>query len=88
MYKIIFTNNRLNYKKPIIEKGDFPYNLAEDLFIKQNLDFVIISTRSNTIKVPYLRENWSGRTLDFKEFCFSDAPTKEGNPFVDYFLSL
>ncbi len=88
MYKIIFTNNRLNYKKPIIVKGNFPYNLAQELFVEQELDFIIISTYSNTIKVPYLQKDWRGETLEFKEYCFSELPTKEGNPFIDYFLSL
>jgi hypothetical protein len=54
-------------------KGSFPYSLVVDL-LENGDDLIVISTYSNTIKVPYLEEDGNnyGETKSHKDWAFKD----------------
>ena len=69
MYTIINNTTRKNTK---IE-GNFPQDLVVEMLEKGD-DLIIISTYSNTIKIPYLEPNSNnyGETKSSKDWDFKD----------------
>ncbi len=69
MYTVInkTTKTSTNYK------GNFPYRLLVELLENDN-DIIVISTYSNTIKIPYLEmdSNNYGETKSSKDWLFKD----------------
>ncbi len=97
MYKVIFNTSAEKYKESIISKNGFSYDELYEL-LKDGYDFIVISTFSNVIKVPFFREvqvrmpdgsyitEHSG--IKFKEYEFSKRSVYDGpDTFLNYFLS-
>ena len=61
-------------------KGNFPYNTLVDL-LENGDDLIVVSTYSNTIKVPYLDEDSHNynETKSCKDWAFKDYPY---NPYA------
>ena len=84
MYKIIFENGG----KSIIVKGNYPVDIITSA-LKEGKSLIVISTYSNTVKIPFLDKDIYGEEfLDAKEFSISSRCYKNGNPFLDMFLSI
>lgn len=69
MYTIINNTTRKNTKV----EGNFPSDLIVEMLEKGD-DLIIISTYSNTIKIPYLEpdSNNYGETKSSKDWAFKD----------------
>ena len=70
MYIII---NKTKGTKNALE-GDFPSNYLEER-LEEGDDLIVISTYSNTIKVPFREDDnrsETGYTWSFKDFSYSD----------------
>ncbi len=69
MYVVInkTTGKNLNYT------GSFPYNEIIEL-LEQGDDIIIVSTYSNTVKIPYLDTNTNnyGETKSSHNWCFRE----------------
>tara|TARA_R110000744_G_scaffold347685_1_gene453238 strand:- start:3 stop:233 length:231 start_codon:yes stop_codon:yes gene_type:complete len=71
MYKIIYsdkTESKVALKsKTLVHEGDWPSNfLQKELEAGKNL--IVISTYSDTIKVPFFVEDWEAMRVDKWEF--------------------
>ena len=78
MYKVIF-----NYKESIIVRSSgWPGYMIENLF-KEKGDLIVISTYSNTIKIPYFED---GKII-WKEFSFAEIPSKGPDDYLNHLLS-
>jgi len=98
MYKVIFNRGAEKYKEPMIGQDGFSYDELYDL-LKDGYDFIVISTFSNVIKVPFFKEwqvgmsDGSWRTenygIKFKEYTFSKRSVSHGpDTYMNYFLSI
>lgn len=65
MYIII---NNTNGSKQTIE-GNWPSQLVDELVLNGN-DIIIISKYSNTIKIPYIKEENGIKEVEIKQFHF------------------
>ena len=82
MYKIVFSCG----KRSITIEDNWPDDMIEN-FLKEGLDCIVISTYSNTIKIPYFGEDWTGKVVKWKEYQFSDEPSQGPDAYLNYFLS-
>jgi hypothetical protein len=88
MYKVIFKLGSGKRKESIICHDGFPHNELFKL-LKDGYDFIVISTFSNTIKIPYLTEENGEEWIDFKEYSFSKRSYYHGpDTYLNYFLSI
>ena len=79
MYKIIYKCR----ESIIIHSSGWPGDMIENFF-KEGFDLIVISTYSNTIKIPYFDED--GDIL-WKEFSFAEFPSKGPDDYLNYLLS-
>lgn len=97
MYKVIFNIDDGNYKEPMISQNGFSYDELYDL-LKDGYDFIVISTFSNVIKVPFFRKKevrmpdgsyiTENDGIKFKEYTFSKRSVFHGpDAYLNYFLS-
>lgn len=64
MYIIV---NKTDNTEELIE-GDYPYNYIQELILEKGKDIIIISTYSNTIKIPTIVEEYGVKEVDVKNF--------------------
>ena len=82
MYKVIFECGR----ESLIGLDGFSHDELFEL-LKDGYDFIVISTFSNTIKIPYLTEEYGRKWIDFKEYTFSKRSVYHGpDTYLNYFL--
>jgi len=85
MYKIVFSCG----KRSITIEDNWPDDMIEN-FLKEGLDLIVISTYSNTIKIPYFEKDSyesSKIIVKWKEYQFSDYPSQGPDGYLNYFLS-
>lgn len=65
----IFKFSTLDKKEDVVIKGDFPSKYAQELWNK-GIKFIIVSTYSNTIKIPRKVEynDYGENHVDFDEY--------------------
>lgn len=84
MYKVIFARGVEKYKEPLISKDGFSNDFLYELY-KAGYDFVVISTFSNHIKIPYTKMLYAHEQFYFKKYVFKDKDFC--NSFLEDFLS-